>query len=96
MLTIPLCVCPQALLQAHDVVAHELYSEDGPQVRGQGPHPHTHSPPPPQPYVNGQAQDSPPLPPMDGDSNYLRVRLVQFQKNTDEPMVGDVRVVWCA
>ncbi|XP_076453964.1 peripheral plasma membrane protein CASK-like isoform X2 [Babylonia areolata] len=71
-----------AVLQAHDVVAHEVYMPDGsPPLRAQGPH----HPPPNQPYVNGQAVEAPPLPPMD-DNHLLRVRLVQFQKNTDEPM----------
>ena len=85
-----LCVLLQALLQAHDVVAHEVYTEDGPSVTGHGSHPRGHSPA--QPYLNGQAGDRlggepSALPPMDGDNNFLRVRLVQFQKNTDEPMV---------
>lgn len=65
----------QSLLQAHDVVAHEVYSEDAIRV----------TPPPEQPYMNGDADaDSP-----DGDidmENVTRVRLVQFQKNADEPM----------
>lgn len=64
-----------SLLQAHDVVAHEVYSEDAIRV----------TPPPEQPYMNGDADaDSP-----DGDidmENVTRVRLVQFQKNADEPM----------
>ena len=81
----------QALLQAHDVVAHEVYREDGPSVTGHGSHSRGLSPA--QPYLNGQAGDRlggepPALPPMDGDNNFLRVRLVQFQKNTDEPMVS--------
>ncbi|XP_069104973.1 peripheral plasma membrane protein CASK-like isoform X8 [Argopecten irradians] len=64
-----------ALLQAHDVVAHEVYGEDAVRV----------TPPPMQPYLNGDSQpDSP-----DTDvepTNVTRVRLVQFQKNTEEPM----------
>ncbi|XP_060077943.1 peripheral plasma membrane protein CASK-like isoform X3 [Ylistrum balloti] len=64
-----------ALLQAHDVVAHEVYGEDAVRV----------TPPPMQPYLNGDSQpDSP-----DTDvepPNVTRVRLVQFQKNTEEPM----------
>lgn len=66
----------QAMLQAHDVVAHEVYGEEAIRV----------TPPPVTPYLNGDAEvDSP-----DGDvemENVTRVRLVQFQKNTEEPMV---------
>ncbi|XP_062313205.1 peripheral plasma membrane protein CASK isoform X6 [Osmerus eperlanus] len=57
-----------ALLQTHDVVAHEVYSDDA--LR------------PGSPYLNGESPES-----TDGDlENVTRVRLVQFQKNTDEPM----------
>lgn len=66
----------QALLQAHDVVAHEVYSEDAVRV----------TPPPLQPYLNGDSQPETPVSDMDC-SNVTRVRMVQFQKNTDEPMV---------
>jgi len=69
--------CLQALLQAHDVVAHEIYGEDAVRV----------TPPPLLPYLNGGDDlDGP-----NGDvemENVTRVRLVQFQKNTDEPMVS--------
>ncbi|XP_026318562.1 peripheral plasma membrane protein CASK isoform X4 [Hyposmocoma kahamanoa] len=64
----------KALLQAHDVVAREVYGEES--LRA--------SPPP----VNGRT----PAPPEDEEDtepefeNVTRVRLVQFQKNTDEPM----------
>ncbi|XP_076260581.1 peripheral plasma membrane protein CASK isoform X3 [Rhynchophorus ferrugineus] len=65
----------KALLQAHDVVAHEVYGEDAIRV----------TPPPLLPYLNGGEElDGP-----NGDlemENVTRVRLVQFQKNTDEPM----------
>ena len=58
------------------MVAHEVYSEDAIRV----------TPPPLAPYLNGDAEaDSP-----NGDvemENVTRVRLVQFQKNTEEPMV---------
>ncbi|XP_067139715.1 peripheral plasma membrane protein CASK-like isoform X3 [Centruroides vittatus] len=64
----------KALLQAHDVLAHEVYGKDAIHVT-------------PQlmlPYVNGtkemHAETS-----IDTE-NVTRVRLVQFQKNTDEPM----------
>ena len=69
--------CLQALLQAHDVVAHEIYGEDAVRV----------TPPPLLPYLNGGADLEGP----NGDvemENVTRVRLVQFQKNTDEPMVS--------
>ncbi|KAK6628081.1 hypothetical protein RUM44_010563 [Polyplax serrata] len=64
-----------ALLQAHDVVAHEVYGEDAVRV----------TPPPVMPYLNGGDD-------IEGSNedveveNVTRVRLVQFQKNTDEPM----------
>ncbi|KAF6214043.1 hypothetical protein GE061_011773 [Apolygus lucorum] len=64
-----------ALLQSHDVVAHEIYGEDAIRVT-----------PPPLPYLNGDDDD---LEAPNGDlelENVTRVRLVQFQKNTDEPM----------
>ncbi|CAG2232347.1 CASK [Mytilus edulis] len=64
-----------ALLQAHDVVAHEVYSEDAVRV----------TPPPLQPYLNGDSQPETPVSEMES-SNVTRVRMVQFQKNTDEPM----------
>ncbi|XP_071451420.1 peripheral plasma membrane protein CASK isoform X6 [Hetaerina americana] len=73
----------KALLQAHDVVAHEVYGEEAPRV----------TPPPSTPFLNGGggglmggAED---LDSTDGDAeieHVTRVRLVQFQKNTDEPM----------
>ncbi|CAN7997670.1 unnamed protein product [Ixodes hexagonus] len=64
----------RALLQAHDVVSHEVYSEEAIRV----------TPPPMMPYLNGsQSADTP----SDTDMEQVtRVRLVQFQKNTDEPM----------
>lgn len=66
----------QALLQAHDVVAREVYGEES--LRA--------SPPP----VNGRTTAPPPEEEDDTEpefENVTRVRLVQFQKNTDEPMV---------
>ncbi|XP_014029909.1 peripheral plasma membrane protein CASK isoform X16 [Salmo salar] len=63
-----------ALLQTHDVVAHEVYSDEALRV----------TPPPTSPYLNGESPES-----TNGDmdlENVTRVRLVQFQKNTDEPM----------
>ena len=66
------CVLLQALLQAQDVVAHEVYGEDAVRV----------TPPPVATFLNGE--------PENGDvdmENVTRVRLVQFQKNTEEPMV---------
>ncbi|XP_029788360.1 peripheral plasma membrane protein CASK-like isoform X3 [Suricata suricatta] len=63
-----------ALLQTHDVVAHEVYSDEALRV----------TPPLTSPYLNGDSPES-----ANGDmdmENVTRVRLVQFQKNTDEPM----------
>lgn len=75
-LTIHVCLFTlKALLQTHDVVAHEVYSDEALRV----------TPPPTSPYLNGDSPDS-----TNGDmdlENVTRVRLVQFQKNTDEPMV---------
>lgn len=75
MFWVRLFVVFQSLLQAHDVVAHEIYGEEAMRVT-----------PPPLPYLNGDDDD---LEAQDGDDleNVTRVRLVQFQKNTDEPMV---------
>ncbi|XP_066937700.1 peripheral plasma membrane protein CASK isoform X4 [Macrobrachium rosenbergii] len=64
-----------ALLQAHDVVAHEVYGDEAIRV----------TPPPLLPYLNGGDE----VDPANGDvdmENITRVRLVQFQKNSDEPM----------
>ena len=74
-----MCSLPtlQALLQAHDVVAHEVYGDEAIRV----------TPPPLLPYLNGGDE----VDPANGDvdmENITRVRLVQFQKNSDEPMVG--------
>ncbi|XP_018306712.1 peripheral plasma membrane protein CASK isoform X7 [Mycetomoellerius zeteki] len=64
----------QALLQAHDVAGHEVYGEEATRV----------TPPPLLTYLNGgddlEGQNG------DLDEKITRVRLVQFQKNTDEPM----------
>lgn len=66
----------QALLHTHDVVAREVYGEEALRV----------TPPPIAPYLNGGNDDID-----NGEAGDLphvtRVRLVQFQKNTDEPMV---------
>lgn len=70
----------QSLMQAHDVAAHEIFGEEAVRV----------TPPLVLPYLNGNGID-------DGENgldddiepeNVTRVRLVQFQKNTDEPMVS--------
>lgn len=56
-------------------MAHEVYSDEALRV----------TPPPTSPYLNGDSPES-----ANGDmdmENVTRVRLVQFQKNTDEPMV---------
>jgi len=68
-------------MQTHDVAAHEIFGEEAVRV----------TPPLVLPYLNGNGID-------DGENgldddiepeNVTRVRLVQFQKNTDEPMVHD-------
>ncbi|XP_040164520.1 peripheral plasma membrane protein CASK isoform X12 [Anopheles arabiensis] len=68
-------LCSQALLHTHDVVAREVYGEEALRV----------TPPPIAPYLNGGNDELD-----NGDAGELqhvtRVRLVQFQKNTDEPM----------
>lgn len=59
-------------------MAHEVYSEEAVRV----------TPPPVQPYLNGGLEpESPEAAEME---NVTRVRLVQFQKNTDEPMVKNI------
>ncbi|XP_015114432.1 peripheral plasma membrane protein CASK isoform X2 [Diachasma alloeum] len=65
----------KTLLQAHDVAGHEVYGEGASRV----------TPPPLLPYLNGSDD----IEGQNGDmdvENVTRVRLVQFQKNTDEPM----------
>ncbi|XP_061171447.1 peripheral plasma membrane protein CASK-like isoform X3 [Saccostrea echinata] len=74
-----------ALLQAHDVVAHEVYGEDAVRV----------TPPPIQTFssLNGDSSQPPsPEVEMDPGCKINRVRLVQFQKNKDEPMGITLRV----
>ncbi|XP_051863959.1 peripheral plasma membrane protein CASK isoform X1 [Drosophila albomicans] len=63
----------QALLHTHDVVARDVYGEEALRV----------TPPPMVPYLNGDELDN-----VEGGElqHVTRVRLVQFQKNTDEPM----------
>lgn len=69
----------QALLHTHDVVAREVYGDEAVRV----------TPPPIAPYLNGTDE-------IDNVDNgevqhVTRVRLVQFQKNTDEPMVSSIK-----
>ncbi|XP_053945968.1 peripheral plasma membrane protein CASK isoform X4 [Anastrepha ludens] len=68
-----ICSGHQALLHTHDVVARDVYGEEALRV----------TPPPLAPYINGDEIDN-----VDnGELQHVtRVRLVQFQKNTDEPM----------
>lgn len=67
---------PQALLHTHDVVAREVYGEEALRV----------TPPPITPYLNG-GDDIDNVTDNGGELQHVtRVRLVQFQKNTDEPM----------
>lgn len=84
----------QALLQAHDVASHEVYGAGAVRV----------TPPPllPGQYLNGSEEGGGGL--MGGvDSGdeggpdcemVTRVRLVQFQKNTDEPMVSITNLIY--
>lgn len=66
----------QALLHTHDVVAREVYGEEALRV----------TPPPLQPYLNG-GDEIDNVTDNGGELQHVtRVRLVQFQKNTDEPM----------
>lgn len=58
------------------MVAHEVYGEDALRV----------TPPPLLPYLNGGEDIDGPNEDLEVE-NVTRVRLVQFQKNTDEPMV---------
>ncbi|KAL7062454.1 hypothetical protein AAHC03_0684 [Spirometra sp. Aus1] len=62
----------KALLRTHDVVAHDVYGENAVRVT-----------PPPTFSANGDDDDD--AEPENGH-NVTRVRLVQFQKTTDEPM----------
>ena len=70
--------CLQGALQAHDVTAHEVYGESAIHV----------TPPMTRHYFNCDTDN------IDGShnsdidvENVTRVRLVQFQKTTGEPMV---------
>ncbi|KAM8707190.1 hypothetical protein ACLKA7_011310 [Drosophila subpalustris] len=68
-----ICSGHQALLHTHDVVARDVYGEEALRV----------TPPPMVPYLNGDELDNVEA----GELQHVtRVRLVQFQKNTDEPM----------
>lgn len=71
-------------MQAHDVVAQEVYGDEAVHV----------TPPPVAPFLNGDNDfDS-----YDADADVdsvMRVRLVQFQKNTDEPMVHSLSIIDC-
>ena len=66
----------QCFLQAHDILSHEVFGDEAIRV----------TPPPLLSYLNG---DDPQKNRDHADSeNVTRVRLVQFQKNSDEPMVS--------
>lgn len=66
----------QALLHTHDVVAREVYGDEALRI----------TPPPITPYLNG-GDDVDNVTDNGGELQHVtRVRLVQFQKNTDEPM----------
>ncbi|TGZ55293.1 hypothetical protein CRM22_010456 [Opisthorchis felineus] len=64
----------RGLLQTHDVVAHEVYSSEALRI----------TPPPLSSFLNGDDEDE--QLETDVEPHVTRVRLVQFQKNTDEPM----------
>ena len=73
------CVTFQSLIQAHDVISTELYSEESRRV----------TPPPMMPYVNGDSIEAGAELNEDINmDNVTRVRLVQFQRNSEEPLVG--------
>ncbi|XP_037812778.1 peripheral plasma membrane protein CASK isoform X10 [Lucilia sericata] len=68
-----ICSGHQALLHTHDVVARDVYGEEALRVT-----------PPPMPlYCNGEDLENTDAAEL---QHVTRVRLVQFQKNTDEPM----------
>lgn len=78
-----MAVCVQAVLQAHDVVAHDVYGDTAVRVT---PPPVTSSV-----YTNGSNGDGMETDSVSGETdsdNVARVRLVQFQKNSDEPLVS--------
>ncbi|XP_064615680.1 peripheral plasma membrane protein CASK-like [Liolophura sinensis] len=64
-----------ALLQAHDVVSHELYRDDV----------YVATPSPSRKFLNGNRDMESSSSASDVD-NLARIRLVQFQKSSDEPM----------
>lgn len=69
----------QSLIQAHDVISAELYGEESRRV----------TPPPTMPYLNGNGIEA--GADLNEDlnmDNVTRVRLVQFQRNSDEPLVS--------
>lgn len=69
------CACVlQGVLQAHDVAVHEVYGDDAVRV----------TPPAIYPYLNGVNDE--PESDLEQQAQVTRVRLVQFQKNSDEPM----------
>ena len=62
-------------------MAHEVYGDDAVRV----------TPPPIQPFLNGEME--PETPDSNPDTETVtRVRLVQFQRNSDEPMVRSLLV----
>ncbi|KAF6780140.1 hypothetical protein AHF37_00348 [Paragonimus kellicotti] len=64
----------RALLQTHDVIAHEVYGPEAIRI----------TPPPLSSFLNMDDEDE--QLETDVEPPVTRVRLVQFQKNTDEPM----------
>lgn len=64
-------------MQTYDVVAHEVYSSEAVRV----------TPPPFSSFLNGDEEEDEQME-TELEPHVTRVRLVQFQKNTDEPMVS--------
>ena len=69
-----LWIFSQGVLQAHDVTVHEVYGDDAIRV----------TPPAMYPYLNGVADDA--ETDLEQQAQVTRVRLVQFQRLSDEPM----------
>ncbi|CAG0880050.1 unnamed protein product [Darwinula stevensoni] len=75
-------ILQQALLHAHDVLAHEVYGDGALRV----------TPPPIMGSGTLSSNGEPGNPESIGPEHVTRVRLVQFQKNTDEPMGITLRI----
>jgi len=83
------------MLLAHDVVAHEVYSEQSLAARaspspvaGGGSTQFSNGDGVSSDHAGGADLADTSEPDLDSMDNVTRVRLVQFQKNSDEPMVS--------